>query len=181
MRTCVTVHDSQNAGGSSVTNEGPGVVFRVSRVDDDRFAQVGSERNLRRERGALGFAWRIVVMIVESALADGHSGTTEQLAQFRDIARRVEGGCIVRMDSGSSKHETRVVCRILRSARRRSERFPDADDRPRARLAGARDYRVAVAGERRVREVGVAVDEDCRALVGRGHLRSIQRRTGAAT
>ena len=29
-----------------------------------------------------------------------------------------------------------------------------------ARVAGAGDYLVAVAGERRVREVGVAVDED---------------------
>jgi hypothetical protein len=29
--------------------------------------------------------------------------------------------------------------------------------------------------------VGVAVDEDCRVPVWRGHLRSIQRRTGAAT
>jgi hypothetical protein len=29
--------------------------------------------------------------------------------------------------------------------------------------------------------VGVAVDEDCRALVWRGHLRSIQSSTGAAT
>ena len=61
------------------------------------------------------------------------------------------------------------------------EGFADADDRSRARLAGARDYRVAVAGERRVREVGVAVDEDRRASVRRGHLRSIQRSTGAAT
>jgi hypothetical protein len=64
------------------------------------------------------------------------------------------------MDSGGSKHEPRIVRGILRRDDRRSERFPDADDRPRARIAGARDYRVAVAGERRVREVGVAVDED---------------------
>jgi hypothetical protein len=64
------------------------------------------------------------------------------------------------MDSGSRKHEPWIVCSVLSRDRRCGERFPDADDRPRARFAGARDYRVAVAGERRVREVGVAVDED---------------------
>ena len=175
------MHDTQNAGGSSVANEGAGVVFRISRVDDDRLAHLGSERNLSRERGALGFAWRIVVMIVESALADRHSRTTKQLAQFRNIAECIECGCVVWMNSGGGKHEPRVVRRILGSECRRGKRFPDADNCPRARIAGARDYRVAVAGERRVREVGVAVDEDCRTLVARGHLRSIQRRTGAAT
>jgi len=85
------------------------------------------------------------------------------------------------MNSGGGKHEPRVVRRIPGSDRRRGERFADADDRLRARIAGARYYRVAVAGERRVREVGVAVDEDWRAVVWRGHLRSIQRSTGAAT
>jgi hypothetical protein len=154
------VHHPQNAGGSSVANERAGVVFRISRVDDDRLAHVGSERNLSRERGALGFAWRIVVMIIESALADRHSRATKQLAQFRNIARRVECGCVVGMDSGGCKHEPWIVRRVLGRDRRRGERFPDADDRPRARIVGAGDYRVAVAGERRVREVGVAVDED---------------------
>jgi hypothetical protein len=154
------VHDTQNAGGSSVANERAGVVFRISCVENDRLAHIGSERNLSRQRGALGFAWRIVVMIIESAFADGHSRTTKQLAQFRNIAGRVECGCVMGMDSGGGKHEPRVVRRVLGSNRRSGERFPDADDRPRARIAGARDYRVAVAGERRVREVGVAVDED---------------------
>ncbi len=63
----------------------------------------------------------------------------------------------------------------------RRQRLSNADDTSRARLAGAGDYLVAVTGERRVREVGVAVDEDGRMPVARGHLRSIQRSTGAAT
>ena len=99
-------------------------------------------------------------MIIESALADRYSRTTKQLAKFRNIARRLECGCVVGMDSGGCKHEPWIVRRALGRDRRCGERFPDADDRPRARIAGARDYRVAVAGERRVREVGVAVDED---------------------
>jgi len=99
-------------------------------------------------------------VIIESALADRRGRTTKQLAKFRNIARRLECGCIVGMDSGGCKHEPWIVRRVLGRDRRCGERFPDTDDRPRARIAGARDYRVAVAGERRVREVGVAVDED---------------------
>ena len=87
----------------------------------------------------------------------------------------------MRMDTGSGEHETGMVVGELRRNFRCGQRLTDADDRLRARGAGARDYGVAVAGERRVREVGVAVDEDVRAPVFRGHLRSIQSSIGAAT
>lgn len=85
------------------------------------------------------------------------------------------------MNAGGREDEARIVSSDLTRDFRRRERFPNADDRSRARFAGARDYLVAVTGERRVREVGVAVDEDGRMPVARGHLRSIQRSTGAAT
>ena len=160
MGTCVAVHDPKDAGGSSVANERAGVVFRISRVDDERLADLRGNRHLSGERVALGFAWRIVVMIIESALTDRHSRAPEQLAKFRNITRRLECCRVVGMNSGGCENETWIVRRVLGGHRRRGERFPDADNRPRARVAGARDYRVAVAGERRVREVGVAVDED---------------------
>ena len=64
------------------------------------------------------------------------------------------------MDSRGGEHKTRIVGCTFSGERRYLERLADADDSRRARSAGAGDYRVAVAGERRVREVGVAVDED---------------------
>jgi len=154
------VQDSEDAGGSGVANDRAGVVFGVSGVDDDRLIHLIGERNLSRERGALGFARRVVVVIVESAFADRDGGVSEQLAQLRNVARRVKRGCVVGMDSGGRKDESGIVRRALGSDRCGRERLPDADDRQRARKAGAGDYRVAVAGERCVREVGVAVDED---------------------
>lgn len=57
----------------------------------------------------------------------------------------------------------------------------DADYRAGPGDSGPLDYLVAVAGERRVGEVRVAVDEVWNAVVLRGHLRSIQRSTGLAT
>lgn len=64
------------------------------------------------------------------------------------------------MDAGGRKDKSRMLGGDLRGDLRRRERLTDADDCNRARNAGAGDYLVAVAGERRVREVGVAVDED---------------------
>jgi hypothetical protein len=156
----VAVQDAEDAGGPGVANHRVGIVFRVSGVDDHRLVQLVSERNLRRECGALRFARRIVVMIVESALADRHGRVREELAQLRHVAQRVKRGRVMGMYSGGRKDEPGIVRRAPGGDRRRRKRLPDADDRQRARLAGARDYRVAVAGERCVREVGVAIDED---------------------
>jgi hypothetical protein len=85
------------------------------------------------------------------------------------------------MDARGREYKAPILRRAFRRERRCLQRLPDADDSRRTRVAGARDYRVAVAGERRVGEVGMAVDEDLRTPpVLRGHLRSIQRSTGAA-
>lgn len=85
------------------------------------------------------------------------------------------------MYAGRREYEAGIVVGDRRGGGRRFEGLTNADNRDRARNPGAGNYLVAVAGERRVREVGVAVDEDWRAPVCRGHLRSIQRSTGAAT
>lgn len=86
----------------------------------------------------------------------------------------------MRVNPGRSENESRILGGELRGDSRRRQRLTNADNALGARGAGTRDYRVAVAGERRVREVGVAVDEDGRTPVLRGHLRSIQSRIGAA-
>ena len=61
------------------------------------------------------------------------------------------------------------------------ERSADADHDIGARFTRAGDYRVAVAVERGVGEVAVAVDEGFHAVAARGYLRSIQSRIGPAT
>ncbi len=160
MGARVAVEDSHDASGSGVADDRAGIVFGISGVNHDRLVHLSSKRDLSRERGALGFARRVVVVIVESAFANRDGGVSEQFAQLRNVACRVKRGCVVGMDSGGRKDEPGIFRRALGSHCRGCERLPDADDRQRARVAGARDYRVAVAGEGRVREVGVAVDED---------------------
>ena len=119
-------------------------------------------------------------MVVEPAFPDG-DGVLHQLTQSRQVPLGDKTRGVVRMDTRGRENESGIrggdVARDLRGR----ERFTNANDGSGARVAGARDYVVAVTVERRVREVGVAVDEEGRVPVLRGHLRSIQRRTGAAT
>lgn len=82
---------------------------------------------------------------------------------------------------------TRVTVREGRSIARGCEHIcrpatgTDADYCAGPSDAGPLDYLVAVAVERRVGEVRVAVDEVWNAAVLRGHLRSIHNNTGLAT
>ena len=150
---------SDDARCASIVDGSARIFLCISRVNDQRFAELRGKSHLRRENGALCLAGRIVVVVVEAALAHGDGGALEQLAQAGQVPLRVERSRVVRMDSGGRENQARVVRGNLRRDRSGAKRFTNADDCPRARRTGARDYRVAVAGERCVREVGVAVDE----------------------
>ena len=181
LRTCVAVQYSDNPAHACLADCGTRIVLGVASVNDHRTLHLVSERNLRRESGTLRIARRIVVVVVEAALTHRYRAALKKAAQLRYIALCVEPRGIVRMNTRGREDKARVFRGAISGDCGGSDGFADADDRDRARIAGAGDYRVAVAGERCVREVGVAVDEACRAPVLRGHLRSIQRRTGAAT
>ena len=173
------MENTDYAGSPGVRDVSAGVIFRLSCMNDDRPGHLRGQVDLGSESGTLGVARRIVVVVVEAAFADRNGGTHER-TQPRYVAVFVKPGRVVRMDSSGRENKAGIRGRVFTRKSRRLQRLPDADDGRRARTTGARDYLVAVAGERRVREVGVAVDEGRRASVLRGHLRSIQRSTGAA-
>ncbi len=126
-------------------------------------------------------------MIIEAAFADCDGATGNQLAKGSNIANRVEAGSVVRVDARRMRNEAGIARREGGGIASSSEDIslaaarPDADYRAGPGDTGPLDYLVAVAGERRVGEVRVAVDEVWNAVVLRGHLRSIQRSTGLAT
>ena len=175
------MQDADHVCRSCIADEPSGVVLRVTGVHNERLPHFVRELHLCRERRALGVSWRVVVVVIETALTDCDRRVSQRLSQFRQIPRRIKGDRVVGVNARGSKHKARVVGSDLARDFRRRERLSDADDSSRARVAGAGYYLVAVTGERRVRDVGVAVDEDGRMPVARGHLRSIQRSTGAAT
>ena len=91
---------------------------------------------------------------------------------------------VVRVDAGGPGDEAWIFEGELLGVVRLVERGADADECSGASMFGSLDYRRAVAGEGRVREVAVAVDEGFdeifHADVARGYLCSIQMSTGLA-
>jgi hypothetical protein len=148
-------------GRSRFTKDRSRIVLGVARVHDDWLACLLGQLYLGRERFPLLSTRRIVVMIVETAFADG-DGFAEERAQEWNITRGVESGGVVGMDTCRGEDEAGICDCDRAGDLSRGQRFTDADDRSRARIAGAGYYVVAVTVERRVREVGVAVDEDGR-------------------
>ena len=153
------MQDSRNSGTACLTDDRSRIVLGVTSVDDYRTVRFTSERNLRRESGALRVAGRAVVVIVEAAFTHRDRAVLKKRAQLWDVTPGVEGRGVMRVDARRRKNEARVFRRALSGDRGGADRLADADDRRRARIAGAGDYRAAVAGERCVCEVGVAVDE----------------------
>jgi hypothetical protein len=163
------------------------VVFSVARVDDHRLPQLARQCQLCRESAPLLEPRRIVVVIIEAAFADGHRSGSNERAQIIGSLHRVESRCVVGMHAGRIVHVRRITGGERRRVTRRGKDVglpasgADADYGTGSGDAGPVDYLVAVAGECRVCEVRVAVDEVWNAVVLRGHLRSIQRSTGLAT
>jgi hypothetical protein len=156
----VAVQNTDNTRNSCFTYDRACVVLGVPSVNYYRTARFTGQGNLCREGRTLGVARRVVVVVVEATLTYRDRAVAKKRAELRYVPRCVKRGCVVRVDAGRRKNESGVSRSALSGDRGGIERLADADDRGRARAAGAGDYRVAVAGERRVREVGVAVDED---------------------
>jgi hypothetical protein len=163
------------------------VILGVARVNDNGALELARQRELFGESAALLETGRVVVVIIEAAFADRDGAGGNQLAKSSNIANRIEAGSVVRVDARRMRNEAGIARRQGSGITGSGEDVsvaaagPDADYRAGPGDTGPLDYLVAVAGERRVGEVRVAVDEVWNAVVLRGHLRSIQRSTGLAT
>jgi hypothetical protein len=129
-------------------------------VHDERAPSLRRKLYLGKERGPLQLSRRIVVMVVEPALPNGNCAIADLLGYERNVACRIEALSIVWVDTGAVEHKARMIARDQGRFRGGVRRLADADNRPRSCGAGPLDYLAAVAVEGRVREVGVAVDED---------------------
>ena len=186
MRPGETMQHTRNSGGARFGHHRARVVLGIARVDDDWAGQLAGKRKLRGERPPLLETGRVVVMIIEPALADRDGAARDHLAQGFNVAGGIEGGSVVGMYTRRMRNKVGIPRRQGGGVAGGGKRValtasgPDANYRAGPGDAGPVDYLVAVAGERRVGEVRVAVDEVWNAVVLRGHLRSIQRSTGLA-
>ncbi len=177
----VAVQYTADALRGRLENHTACVLVGVARVDHNRLPLARGKLKLHAEGIPLCNFRRVLVMVVETALAHSAGAAAEARLNRGHIPGGVEQGCVVRMDARRPVNKAGVALGESLRGIGGGMRFADADDAARARVAGAGDYFVAVAVERRVGEVRVAVEEGCHASDLRGHLPSIQRSNGAAT
>lgn len=186
VRARIAMENSSHTAGAGFGDHGAGVVFSVARMHDHRLARITRESELFGKCASLLESRRVVVVIIEPALSHSHCSLVEQLAKLIDIACRIESARVVRMNPRSVKNKSVVLgsdgCRCASGA----EDIPgaasgaDADYCTRSICTCSFDYRAAVAVERRVGEVRVAVDVPREIPIFLGHFLSIQRSVGPA-
>jgi hypothetical protein len=186
MRAGVAVQNSPDAAFCGFGNHRARVVFRITCVHYDRLAGFLRKSELPGEGTPLLGARRIVVVIIEPALAYRDSASMNELPQQCDISLCIESDCIMRMHARREPDEARTPGRDAGRRASGAEDIPgaaaraDADDGLGSVFLGALDYRAAVTVERRVGEVRVAVDVPLAIPVFLGHFLSIQRSVGPA-
>ena len=145
-----------------------GVVFGFARMDDHRLFCFARQGQLRAKDRALYVAWRVIVVIVQAALAHGNSAAVHEATECVEIgvAGKVDG--VMGMNTSRKEHNARMTAGEGFGGVRLADGGANADDGIGAGLAGSADYRVAVAGEGFVCEVGVGVDEGFHGVAARG-------------
>ncbi len=145
----------------------------------------------------------MVIVIVETTLADRHGSSCHLNANGGGVTRRIEVGCIVRMDPRRKENATGIFQRELARPLGGVERFSDRDD-GRGACPECPVYNITpIRLESRIGEMGVRIEKAQWAFssgyaalaalipvaeglepfgsVDRGYLLSIQRRIGEAT
>jgi hypothetical protein len=128
-------------------------------MDNQGSSRFGGELDLRRESPPLGIARGLGVVVIEAALTNGNRPIDQRLADPLEVARAVEGSCIMRVHASCKIRESRIPLGEVRRAIRRRERFTDAYDGARPAESRALYDGVPIVIERGVGKVRVAVDE----------------------
>jgi hypothetical protein len=94
------MQDTAHACSKSFADHRACIVLCLTRVNDEGPSRLGREGNLGSECGALCLAGRVVVMVIETALADCDRARQEKRPQSRHITIGLERGSVVRMHAG---------------------------------------------------------------------------------
>ena len=175
VRPCVAVHHANDACRPRFGHHRSRILFGVPGMDYDGTPCLARKLQLGRERPPLLHAGGIVVVVVEPALADRDSAGSNMFAKLFHVFPCREADRVVRMNSGRIPYEGGVKGGEAPRRASGAEDIPgaaagaDADDCLGTALLSPPDYIAAVARERGVCEVRVAVDERCDTDVFFGH------------
>lgn len=84
------MEDTHDTRGASLRHHRPRIVLSIACVNNYRNGEFSRERQLLRECASLLQPWRVVVMVIETALTDRHRSRIYELTKARDVAGRVE-------------------------------------------------------------------------------------------
>ena len=144
-------------------------------MDHERQPSLRAELDVSPEDGTLHIARGVVVVVVESALPDCDGTVSREAANELQVSPPVESFSVVWMNARSVPDEPCIVRRDSLRRASGAEDVPgaaagaDADYCFGSVLLRAANYIAAVAVERLVCEVRVAVDERCDTDVFFGH------------
>ena len=185
VRAGVAMKDTNHTLIRRLANHRARIGFGIASVHHDWLSRFFSERQLLRKGAALLEPRRVVVMVVEATFAYRDSKLCE-LLQGAGIPERIEACRIMRMNPHRMPDESAVCGRDSLGCTSGAEDIFGAASRADAYYClgsvvfRALNYRVAVAVERRVCEVRVAVDVPFDIPIFLGHCLSIQRSVGPA-
>ena len=180
------MQNSDHTARAGFSDHCPRILLGITRVNDHRFALLARQGKLFGECAPLLETRRVVVVIVEPALPYCYSSFVNQRAKLVDITRCIKTDCVVRVNSSRVKDESEVTGGDGCGCASGAEDIPGAAARADADyclgsiVTCSCDYRAAVAVERRVGEVRVAVDVPREIPIFLGHCLSIQRSVGPA-
>ena len=109
------------------------IVLRVAGVHHQRETFVSREVELGRQRFDLRATRRVLVVVIETTLTHRNGALPQLLAEQWDVARRIEGRRVVRVDAGGAEDKSRIRGRERRGSSGRVQRLTDADNGERAR------------------------------------------------
>jgi len=105
------VQDAADAFPARLAYHRRGIVVRVARVHNDSTIETLRQLQLHRECPALSVARRVVVVVVESALADGDGTGIEQTLERGDVGYGIERRRIMRVNPSRECDPARMRCR----------------------------------------------------------------------
>ena len=100
VRAGITMQHTDNFSLPCLDHHRTRVGFGVSRVNDNGQSRFARKPELLGKGAPLLDPRGVVIVIVESAFADGHSTSRGMFAEPLDIPTRIEADCIVRMNAG---------------------------------------------------------------------------------
>lgn len=148
-----------NARRRGVAKHVDRIRFRLARMQHNGPMQLGGESDLRVEGTTLLFARSVIVVIVESTLADRNGANGNGLANGGPIAQVIPRVGVVRVHAARVKNEPWIAGGDALRAQRRGRRFADTHKGPRTCCAGPLDDRVHIVCERGIGQMYVTVGE----------------------